>query len=238
MATRAMIAFLDDDKQLVTTYNHYDGYPEYLGKVLNKFYNDERAAEELAGEGYISYLDIDTGEINAKNQDEPGYKVIDADDAFTAGMMIGDEVKGMGADYGYVWIKELGKWYVLKNKGGDSMAKQIEDVLGDSGMYMVDENKNEKDDIMEQGYEAKWAKFLNESPALFNQNPDFNVLKKYLQQSGDYEDGSLDFAIDGYIEAVKRDFEAGGTRRSDYDDYEMDDYVEDFDNWFTEKMDS
>ena len=85
---------------------------------------------------------------------------------------------------------------------------------------------------------SKWAKFLNESPALFNQNPDFNVLKKYLQQSGDYEDGSLDFAIDGYIEAVKRDFEAGGTRRSDYDDYEMDDYVEDFDNWFTEKMDS
>jgi hypothetical protein len=66
----------------------------------------------------------------------------------------------------------------------------------------------------------------------------FSVLKKYLQQSGDYEDGSLDFAIDSYIEAVKRDFEAGGTRRSDYDDYEMDDYVEDFDNWFTEKMDS
>ena len=137
MATRAMIAFLDDDKQLVTTYNHYDGYPEYLGKVLNKFYNDEDAAERLASEGYVFYLDIDTGEINAKNQDEPGYKVIDADDAFTAGMMIGDEVKDMGADYGYVWIKELGKWYVLKNRGGDSMAKQIEDVLGDSGMYMV-----------------------------------------------------------------------------------------------------
>ena len=128
MATRAMIAFLDDDKQLVTTYNHYDGYPEGLGKVLNKFYNDERAAEELAGEGYVSYLDPEDGSINAKNQDEPGYKIIDADDAFTAGMMIGDEVKGMGGDYGYVWIKELGKWITLKNSGGDSMAKQIEAV--------------------------------------------------------------------------------------------------------------
>ena len=40
MATRAMVAFLDDDKQLVTTYNHFDGYPQYLGKILNKFYND------------------------------------------------------------------------------------------------------------------------------------------------------------------------------------------------------
>ena len=102
--------------------------------------------------------------------------------------MIGDEVKDMGADYGYVWIKELGKWYVLKNKGGDSMAKQIEDVLGDSGMYMVDESKKESEEIMEQGYEAKWAKFLAEAKDM-----DFSVLKRYLQQSGDYEDGSFDF---------------------------------------------
>ena len=231
MATRAMIAFLDDDKQLVTTYNHFDGYPEYLGKVLNKFYNDERAAEELAGEGYISYLDIDTGEINAKNQEEPGYKVIDADDAFTAGMMIGDEVKGMGADYGYVWIKELGKWFVLKNRGGDSMAKQIEDVLGDSGMYMVDEGKKEKDDIMEQGWESKWATFLAEAKTV-----DFKVLKKYLQKVNDVEEGEFDYAIDGYIESLQNSFRLGG--QEEYADYEMDDYVEDFDNWFTDRMDS
>ena len=48
----------------------------------------------------------------------------------------------------------------------------------------------------------------------------------------------MTYHTEGYIEAVKRDFEAGGTRRSDYDDYEMDDYVEDFDNYFIEKMDS
>ena len=231
MATRAMIAFLDDDKQLVTTYNHFDGYPEYLGKVLNKFYNDERAAEELAGEGYISYLDIDTGEINAKNQDEPGYKVIDADDAFTAGMMIGDEVKGMGADYGYVWIKELGKWFVLKNRGGDSMAKQIEDVLGDSGMYMVDESEKIEENIMEQGYEAKWAKFLAEAKGV-----DFKVLKTYLQKVNDVEEGEFDYAIDGYIESLQNSFRLGG--QEEYADYEMDDYVEDFNNWFTDRMDS
>ena len=231
MATRAMIAFLDDDKQLVTTYNHYDGYPEYLGKVLNKFYNDERAAEELAGEGYISYLDIDTGEINARNQQEPGYKVIDADDAFTAGMMIGDEVKDMGADYGYVWIKELGKWFVLKNRGGDSMAKQIEDVLGDSGMYMVDEGKKEKDDIMEQGWESKWANFLAEAKEV-----DFNVLKKYLQKVNDVEEVELYYFREEYIESLQNSFRLGG--QEEYADYEMDDYVEDFDNWFTDRMDS
>ena len=31
MATRALIGFIDDDRQFVSTYNHYDGYPEYLG---------------------------------------------------------------------------------------------------------------------------------------------------------------------------------------------------------------
>jgi len=233
MATRALIGFLDDDKQFVGTYNHYDGYPEGLGKTLIKHFNDRDAAERLANTGYISSIDSE-GNIDSKFKDqEPYYKVIDADDAFTAGMMIGDEVKDMSAEYGYIWVRELGKWITIKNQGGDSMAKQLEDELGASGMYMVDESEKIEENIMEQGYEAKWAKFLAEAKDM-----DFSVLKKYLQKSGDYEDGSLDFAIDGYIESVKRDFEAGGTRRSDYDDYEMDDYVEDFDNYFSEKMDS
>ena len=231
MATRAMVAFLDDDKQLVGTYNHYDGYPEGLGKVLQKFYNDERAAEELAGTGYISYLDPEDGSINSKYDEEPLYKIIDADDAFSAGMMIGDEVKGMGADYGYVWIKPLGKWYVLKNKGGDSIAKQIEDELGESGMYMVDESKEIEENIMEQGYEAKWANFLAESKKV-----DFSILKKYLQKVKGVEDGKFDYAIDGYIESLQNSFKIDGPEQ--YEDFEMEDYEEDFDNWFNDRMDS
>ena len=232
MATRAMVAFLDDDKQLVGTYNHYDGYPEGLGKVLQKFYNDERAAEDLAGTGYISYLDPEDGSINSKYDEEPLYKIIDADDAFSAGMMIGDEVKGMGADYGYVWIKPLGKWYVLKNKGGDSMAKQIEDELGESGMYMIDESKEIEENIMEQGFEAKWANFLAEAKAV-----DFSVIKKYIQDELKRDDSREDIELDTYIDSLKRDFEAGGTRKSDYDDYEMEDYVEDFENYIADKRD-
>ena len=34
MATRALIGFIDDDRQFVSTYNHYDGYPEALGARL------------------------------------------------------------------------------------------------------------------------------------------------------------------------------------------------------------
>ena len=230
MATRALIGFLDDDKQFVGTYNHYDGYPEGLGKTLVKHFNDRDAAERLANTGYISSIDSE-GNIDSKFKDqEPYYKVIDADDAFTAGMMIGDEVKDMSAEYGYIWVRELGKWITIKNQGGDSMAKQLEDELGASGMYMVDESEKIEENIMEQGYEAKWAKFLKEGKSM-----DFDVIKRYIQDDlkmGDVEDVGLDT----YIDSLKRDFAQG--RDSNYDDYEMEDYVEDFENYIADKRDA
>jgi len=70
MATRALIGYLENGV-LTTTYNHYDGYPENLGKALNNFYNTPEKAKEIANEGYISYIDPETGEIEAANQDTP-----------------------------------------------------------------------------------------------------------------------------------------------------------------------
>ena len=230
MATRALIGFLDDDKQLVGTYNHYDGYPDGLGKTLVKHFNDEDAAEKLAAIGYISSIDPDSGDIDSKYDQEPYYKVVDADDAYTAGSMIGDAVDYFGGDYGYVWIKELGKWLTLKNNGIAGMARQIEDELGESGMYMVDESEKIEENIMEQGYEAKWAKFLKEGKSM-----DFDVIKRYIQDDlkmGDVEDVGLDT----YIDSLKRDFAQG--RDSNYDDYEMEDYVEDFENYIQDKRDA
>ncbi len=221
MATRALIGFLDDDKQFTSTYNHYDGYPEHTGKLLKKYFNDVEAAERVAATGYISSID-DEGNIDSKYDEEPYYKVINAEDAFTAGMMIGDEVKDMTADYGYIWVRELGKWITVKNQGGDSIAKQLEDELGESGMYMVDESINEA------GYEAKWAQFLNEAEGV-----DFNVVKTYIAKEKDI-DGE-DFALDTYIDSLKNSFRLN---KNDYIDYEMEDYVEDFDNYVADKMDS
>jgi len=83
---------------------------------------------------------------------------------------------------------------------------------------------------MENGYEKKWAKFLNEAKDM-----DFDVIKRFIQddtQRGDKEDP----AMDGYISSLKRDFEAGGARREQYQFYDMDDYVEDFENYIADKM--
>ena len=229
MATRALIGFLDDDKQFVSTYNHYDGYEDGLGKALLNHYNDEREAEKVASTGYISSIDVETGEINSKYDEEPDYKVIDTDDAFTAGMMIGDKIDSYGADYGYIWVKPLGKWLIVQNRGGVAkMAGALQDELESSGMFMVDETK--KDDVMEEvGYEAKWAKFLNEA-----KDVDFNVIRSYIKKEKGIDD--RDFALDAYIDSLKNSFRLGA--KADYVDYEMDDYVEDFDNYVSDRMDS
>ena len=225
MATRALIGYLDDSKKLTSTYNHYDGNPEYLGKVLKEHYNGEDKAKSVASVGYISSIDED-GKINSKFK-EPANTMILDEEAFSAAMQIADEIDSYGGDYGYVYFND--EWNTIKNNGGANMARQIVDELGESGMFMVDENESEDENIMEQGYESKWAKFLNESAG-----PDFKVLSDYIAQETNYDD--LD--ISTYIESLKRDFEAGGDRRDGYDDYEMDDYVEDFENYIQDKRDA
>ena len=225
MATRALIGYLDDSKKLTTTYNHYDGYPAYLGKILKEHYSGDEKAKSIASKGYISSIDED-GTINSKFNNPANTMILD-EEAFSAAMQIGDEVDGYGADYGYVYFND--EWNTIKNNGIRGMAGQIVDELGESGMFMVDESEDANENIMEQGYEAKWAKFLNEAKQM-----DFDVLRKYIKQETNYSDSE----INTYIESLERDFEAGGDRSNGYDDYEMDDYVEDFENYIQDKRDA
>jgi len=228
MATRALIGYLDDSKKLTTTYNHYDGYPDYLGKILKEHYSGDEKAKEVASVGYITSIDED-GKINSKFNESANTMILN-EEAFSAAMQIGEEVNGYGADYGYVYFND--EWNTIKNNGIEGMAKQIVEEIEESGMFMVDENKEIEENIMEQGYESKWAKFLNES-----QEVDFGVIKRFIQDDlkrGDKED----IELDTYIDSLKKDFEAGDARRSAYDDYEMDDYVEDFENYVADKRDA
>jgi len=56
MGTRSNIAYQRANGQVVVTYCHYDGYPEYNGVLLNEHYNNQKKAEELANQGYLSSL--------------------------------------------------------------------------------------------------------------------------------------------------------------------------------------
>jgi len=56
MGTRSNIAYQRPNGQVIMTYCHYDGYPEYNGLLINKHYNNQSKAEELANQGYLSSL--------------------------------------------------------------------------------------------------------------------------------------------------------------------------------------
>ena len=56
MGTRSNIAYERSNGQVIVTYCHYDGYPEYNGVILNENYNTPQQAEELANQGYFSAL--------------------------------------------------------------------------------------------------------------------------------------------------------------------------------------
>ena len=222
MATRALIGYLDDSKKLTSTYNHYDGYPDYLGKILLNHFDDDTAAEGVAMKGYISNIDED-GTINSKYDEAADTEILD-EEAFSAAMQIGGKVDEYGGDYGYIWFNK--QWNTIKNNGIEGMAKQIVEELEESGMFMVDENKEEN--IMEAGYEAKWAQFLNEA-----EDMDFGVIKSFIAKDKNID--MDDFALEAYVESLKNSFRLD---KDDYKDYEMDDYVEDFDNYVADKMDS
>ena len=127
MATRALIGYLDTngDTKLTTTYNHYDGYPSNLGKGLETFYDSDAKAEEIANVGYISFLDGETGEWEAKNKEKAG--VIQLPDNFNDAMMvIAEEIDGVGGDFGYIWDNENEEWITVKNDGIGRMAEDLE----------------------------------------------------------------------------------------------------------------
>ena len=140
MATRALIGYLDSNKVLTSTYNHYDGYPDHLGKMLDKYYDNDEKAKFIANEGYISYID-DDGNIEAKNKMNPEKTKLDGGWEDALYDMAG-QIDRYGGDFAYIWYEEDGDWAVIKNTGTRSMLDQLANQLASAAtMYgPVDEN--------------------------------------------------------------------------------------------------
>ena len=54
MSTRSRIGYVLSDDSIVSVYHHWDGYPEWLGVILNKHYNTDEAVRELIDGGDMS----------------------------------------------------------------------------------------------------------------------------------------------------------------------------------------
>ena len=54
MATRSRIGIQLKDNSVLSVYHHWDGYPEWLGRILNTHYNSRAKASELIDGGDMS----------------------------------------------------------------------------------------------------------------------------------------------------------------------------------------
>jgi hypothetical protein len=54
MATRSRIGIELADGSILSAYHHYDGYPEWLGRILNTHYNTKDNVAELIDGGDMS----------------------------------------------------------------------------------------------------------------------------------------------------------------------------------------
>ena len=54
MSTRALIGVVQEDQTIKSVYHHFDGYPEWLGTVLEDKYNTEDKANRLISGGDMS----------------------------------------------------------------------------------------------------------------------------------------------------------------------------------------
>ncbi len=213
MATRALIGYLEDGV-LTSTYNHYDGYPEHLGKALNNFFASPSLAKDIANYGYISYIDADTGEIEAKNQDTPDKLDLNKMDPNQAIEEVASLIDSYGADYAYFFTPNADKWDYIKNNGIRSMIDSLEGILfGDfDNTYNEEEMNEETKDI--KGHVMM-------------------LLDKLESKIGKDEKDNFT----AYQESVMRDIKAGGTRLGQYEEFDIDAMEEDYKNYIADKMD-
>ena len=218
MATRAQIAYIDEDMtQIITTYNHYDGYPESLGKALLNHYDNDERAKDIASLGYISFLDPETGEVEANNQSSP--TIIRGEDADTLLRKFYDHSNEAGADYVYLY-------------GGEWIDSKMNSIKQDQFVEnMMDELRMlntiyDEEEMMEEDYKSKWKKFLNEEDNS-EKGYTLSVARKALKGMPN---------LDVYIDSLKNDIRLNGN--DSYIGYDSDDWEEDYNNYIMDKMDS
>lgn len=213
MATRALIGTIETDaagnQVLTSTYNHYDGYPENLGVGLNNFYDQTDAAIKISNQGYISYLDPETGEIEAKHK-EPAEKTVLPDSYEEAMLKVYGVADSYGADYIYLYDFDDMEWLDSRMYG----SKKLIDTFSGTGIENQFEGYDDDDladyDTIDNLEEGKSECLVKAQTAL---------------------KGKAN--LNDYMSSLTNDIRLNGSDA--YDDYEAEDWVEDYDEYIADK---
>jgi len=221
MATRALVGFITDGPELISTYNHYDGYPENLGVGLDSHYSMPEEALKVASMGYISYMNPETGEIDAKHK-EPADRTklpTSFDDAM---MEIAAKGDSYGADYIYIYNIETSDWvFAPMGRGVRGAAEQLKSKLIDLDGGFFGPSLDE----VNETFETKWKKFLIKES---------EVAKVMSQAMFKLQDEPKEM-LDAYKASLTNDIRLNG--QENYADFTVEDFIEDYENYIADKMD-
>jgi len=106
MSTNSVVAYLNEDGSVVSSYVHYDGYETGVGMMLLEHYNTDKCARDLASTlGYASSLSETVAESHADrvHTDEP--ETFESMEEFETYLMDNSHLES-----GYLWTG--GKWMV------------------------------------------------------------------------------------------------------------------------------
>lgn len=132
MATRSEIYLEKEDGTFDYVYCHWDGYPEWNGRILLKHYNDVEKVKALISLGSISSLGVDPtlpinmsedGDVKVE-RDTDGFSpyVIDYHRWRNEELVIGKSDKPQcHEEYSYIYKKDSSgeyKWYILTDEWG------------------------------------------------------------------------------------------------------------------------
>jgi len=114
MSTRSRIGIELSDGSILSAYHHWDGYPEWLGRILNTHYNTKEKAAELIDGGDMSSCWTNerwSNDLLDRHRDEYGPQYYsqrgeDSPPRLDADM---DEFFSDGEEYSYIFRN--GNWY-------------------------------------------------------------------------------------------------------------------------------
>ena len=121
MATRSRIGLRLSDGLILSVYHHWDGYPEWLGRILTTHYNSLEQASELINGGDMSccWQQRADGTYGPRYYSRPGEDCFPRLDSHW-----GDFINN-GEEYGYIF--KNGEWVCYDTRTwSDTFTSRIE----------------------------------------------------------------------------------------------------------------
>ena len=201
--TRSQIGKIDKSGKIVSTYVHYDGYPENMVPLL-KNYKDSKSVDQLLklGKAGISYLDAKIGDkamdfsnpekgitlFYGRDRNEKGDMTTKADVKNVAKYLKG-VANQSGAEYAYLYDERDGKWYMADTYEDKELKPVAESLLTEGNAFGAAVTKAKEDGEEEFEFQGKTYKVKEDNTSEFDVIDDvfeanYNVSRSAISRMG------------------------------------------------------